>query len=179
MRRWLVLALSMLLVGSVSAVAFADDTTDGDDHVVESTDELNDKQMQRAHMLAAYFAPRLSDDDEGPAGEESEETVGEDAAVEALYEEFLDLRSGDDVVGWGALYKLTLLAEYLDRPLADVVAEFEADGWAFGQALKQMREDDEWQSENDTPRNLGQFKKDQRAERTEPKKKDKKDKKDR
>ena len=175
MRRWLVLVLSMLLVGSVSAAAFADETTDGDDHAVEFTDELNDKQMQRAHMLATYFAPRLSGGDEGPADGEPEGTVGEAAAVEALYEEFIDLRSGDDVVGWGALYKLTMLAEYRDQPLADVIAEFEADGGAFGQALKKMREDDEWQFENDTPRNLGQFKKEQRAEQAEPKKKDKKD----
>ena len=173
MRRWPVLAVSMLLVGSMSAMASADDTTDGDDHAAEFTEELNDKQMQRAHLLSAYFAPRLSGYGEGPADEESEETVGEDAAVEALYEEYIDFRSGDDVVGWGALYKLTMLAEYRDRPLADVVAEFEADGWAFGQALKEMREDDEWQSESNTPRNLGQFKKEHRAERTEARHKDK------
>ena len=167
MRRWIVLTLSLLLVGSMGAVAFADDEAPEGDESVESSGELADKQMQRAQSLADFFAPRLSGDAETVESGEPEEAADEDPAVDALTGEIVDLRIGDEVVGWGALYKLLLLAEYREQTLTDTVADFEGDGWAFGQVLKEMREDDDWQSENDTPRNLGQFKKEQRAEQTD------------
>jgi hypothetical protein len=167
MRRWLVLTVSLLLVGSMSAVAFADDEAPEGDESVESSGELADKQMQRAQSLADFFAPRLSGDVETVESGEPEEAADEDPAVDALTGEIVDLRIGDEVVGWGALYKLLLLAEYREQTLTDTVAGFEGDGWAFGQVLKEMREDDGWQSENDTPRNLGQFKKEQRAEQAD------------
>ena len=168
MRRWLVLTVSLLLVGSMSAVAFADDEAPDSDESVESSGELADKQMQRAQSLAEFFAPRLSGDGEVVEGGEPEEAADEDPAVDALTEVIVDFRTGEEIVGWGALYKLLLLAEYRDQTLTDTVAEFEGDGWAFGQYLKEMREDDEWQSETDTPRNLGQFKKEQRTEEPKP-----------
>ena len=167
MRRWLVLTVALLLVGSMSAVAFADDEAPEGDESVECSGELADKQMQRAHMLAEFFAPRLSGDVETVEGGEPEEVADEDPAIDALTGEIVDLRIGDEVVGWGALYKLLLLAEYREQTLTDTVAGFEGDGWGFGQYLKEMRGDDEWQSENDTPRNLGQFKKEQRVEQAD------------
>jgi hypothetical protein len=174
MRRWFVLTIAVLLVGSMSAVAFADDEAPEDDTSTESTDrgaELADKQIQRAHLLAEFFAPRLSGGDEAVEG--AEPADGDTAAV-ALYDEIVALRTGDTVVGWGALYKLMSLAEYSGQSVDDLVAEFEGEGWSFGQSLKEMRDDDEWQSDNDTPRNLGQFKKEQREnERPKPKKKSK------
>ena len=173
MRRWLVLTVSLLLVGSMGAVAFADDEAPDGGESAGSSGELADKQMQRAQMLADFFAPRLPGDVDIADGSEPDQSADDDPAVEALAGEIVDLRAGDDVVGWGALYKLLLLAEYREQTLTDVIAGFEGDGWAFGQSLKEMREDDEWQSENDTPRNLGQFKKEQRAEQAKPKAKHK------
>ena len=176
MRRWFVLTVVVLLVGSMSAVAFADDETPDDDTSTESVDhgaELADKQIQRAHLLAEFFAPRLPGDDEAAEGAEPDD---DDAAPEALYEEIVALRTGDTVVGWGALYKLMSLAEYHDQSLEELVGDFEGDGWSFGQALKEMRDDGEWQDASDTPRNLGQFKKEQReSERPKPKSKTKDD----
>ena len=169
MRRWLVLTMSLLLVGSMSAVAFADDEAPDGDESGETSGELADKQMQRAQSLAEFFAPRLSDGVGVVDGGEPEEAADEDPAVDALTEVIVDFRTGEEIVGWGALYKLLLLAEYRDQTLTDTVADFEGDGWAFGQYLKEMREDDEWKSETDTPRNLGQFKKEQRTEQPKPK----------
>ena len=157
----------------MSAVAFADDETPNpkDDTSTESVDhgaELADKQIQRAHLLVEFFAPRLTGGEDVAEGAEPGDG---DAAADALYDKIVALRTGDPVVGWGALYKLMSLAEYRGESLTDLVAGFESEGWSFGQSLKETRGDD-----GDTPRNLGQFKKEQReTERPKPKPKTKDD----
>ncbi len=73
MRRWFVLTVVVLLVGSMSAVAFADDETPDDDTSTESVDhgaELADKQIQRAHLLVEFFAPRLTGGEDVAEGAE-------------------------------------------------------------------------------------------------------------
>ena len=56
-----------------------------------------------------------------------------------------------------------LLAEFHGEDLESVVTELQADGgWAFGKAFKEVRNDAEWAATSDTPKNFGQFKKQQR-----------------
>jgi hypothetical protein len=149
MKRLMIIGFVVALVASVSAMAFADeDSTDGDT-------ELNDKQAQRALSLAEYFGPRLV---------EEGDPVDDEEAAGSLNDEIVDLRTGDTAVGWGAMYKLLLLAEYNGQDLGELVEELKAEGegWKFGQRLKEMRNDSDWKSSSDTPKNFGQFKKQQR-----------------
>ena len=174
MKRWFALTVALLLAVSMNAVAFADDDPDASPST-EDAGELADKQMQRAHMLADHFAPRLnSGGDPGETGA----ALGDDVAADELFGEIVELRTGDNVVGWGALYKLMMISEYKETNLENLITSLEAygTGWSFGQYLKELREDDEWQDATDTPRNLGQFKKEQR-EPDSPKAQSKKQKK--
>jgi hypothetical protein len=162
MRRLLVLLAAITVLGSMGA-AIADDDVDGLDDD-STTTELNATQDLKARMLAEYFSERLgggSGDGQDVAGDDGE-VAGEDVTpADALFEEIVALRTGDDTVGWGALYKLLLIAEANETTLADVVQTYGEDGWGFGQIFKALREENaEWRG--DTPRNLGQFKKQQR-----------------
>jgi len=150
LKRMIVIGMVVAVVASMGVMALADEAEPGD------AGELNDKQAQRALSLAEYFAPRLVAD-----GEVVED---EEAASDALNDQITEYRTGDNKIGWGAMYKLLILAEYNGQDLAELVAELQADGdgWKFGQALKQLRRDDDWKSSSDTPRNFGQFKKQQR-----------------
>lgn len=154
MRKILTLAVMVALFATMGA-ALADDHVEGDE--VEDSAELSDAQLVKAALLADYFGDRLGPDDGEPADPE------DTAAEEALEQEIIALRTGEDgiTVGWGALYKLLLVAEATDSSLVDVIAERGDGGWAFGTMLKALRDEDpDWRG--DTPRNLGQFKKQQR-----------------
>jgi hypothetical protein len=151
MKRWIVLMVAAAMVLSAGAIALADDH--GAD--VGDLGELNDKQQLRAENLASYFAPRLAEADAEPDEVE--------ASTQELLDQVVEYRTGDDRIGWGAMYKLMLLAEYRGEDLASVVADLQADGgWGFGKAFKEVRNNDEWAATSDTPKNFGQFKKQQR-----------------
>lgn len=150
MKRWTTLALSGALVLSMTALAVADEVDDA-----EAPSELNDKQVQRALSLAEFFAIRGGDEDP---------EFDPEAATSDLNDSIVELRTGEDTTGWGVIYKLLLLAEYHGQDLDELAAELRADGdgWKLGQWLKTMRQDEEWQDGSDTPKNFGQFKKQQK-----------------
>ena len=161
MRKLLTLLAVITVLGSMGA-AIADDDVDGGE---DSAIELNATQTLKAQLLAEYFSERLG----GGTGDGTTETgasavESDTTPADALFEEIVMLRTGDEVVGWGALYKLLLIAEANDTTLADVVSEYGEDGWGFGKIFRELRENAEdgtdWRG--DTPRNLGQFKKQQR-----------------
>ena len=152
MKRWLVAAMAAVLLVSMSAVAFADDEVEGD---AEDAVDLNEVQLWRAESLGSYFAERFAGEDAEPGDV--------DEAAEGLTETIVEFRTGDDRVGWGALYKLMLLAEYQGEDLSTVAERLRSDGgWGFGKAMKELRKDADWASESDTPKNFGQWKKQQR-----------------
>lgn len=150
MKRWATLALSGVLVLSMTALAVADEAEEA-----EAPSELNDKQVQRALSLAEFFAIRGGDEDP---------EFDPEAATTDLNDIVVELRTGDDSTGWGVIYKLLLLAEYNGQDLDELVTELrsDSDGWKLGQWLKTMRQDEEWQNGSDTPKNFGQFKKQQK-----------------
>ena len=131
-----------MFAASMAGAAVADDdVTETPEAESEAPHELNDAQMFKATMIADYFA-------------------GEDATEEDLQasvDAILEYRTGEEKVGWGAIYKLMLLSE------AGVEVEMGEDGWGFGQYFKQLRDEDpEWLG--DAPKNLGQLKKQARQE---------------
>lgn len=192
MRRWLAFALTATMVVAMATVAMADDEVPEFDDTVEDRGELADKQLQRARSLATYFsailpvAPIPEDAPDDATGEPSvsclvenaEEAGTVDDAASALCEVLVELRTGDERVGWGAMYKLLLLSQAKDVSLSELLAEFsESDeGWGFGKAFKELREGDDPDWRGDTPKNLGQFKKQERDTKSPhergPKKKD-------
>lgn len=139
MKKLLALAIAAMMFAAMGGTAIADDG-DGED-TDKSVLEASDVQVLRAMRLAEYF-------------EQDPEVVG-------------DLRMGngdeDSAIGWGALYKLLLLASategndlgaYLDS------GDFD-EGWGFGSLFKELKDSDpEWLG--DTPKNFGQWKKEQR-----------------
>lgn len=142
MKRWTILAMTMILALSVTTVAFADEHDEGE----TETTELNDKQMQRAANLAEYYAPHLEDGD-----------------AEALQEQIVALRTETPKVGWGVMYKLLRLSEYTGDDLDTLIEELRGEGgWGLGKAMKEMREDSEWKESSTSAKNFGQFKKEQR-----------------
>jgi hypothetical protein len=187
MKRWVMLAMVVVLIGAMSAGALADDSeATGDDAGSETTKTLSDAQLFKARMIADYFAPSDDTSDGTAEGEAEEptETSCEPAEpvepVEAVAEEAVEgpptagdlcvqivaLRTGEDTVGWGAIYKLMLLAQAWEMPLDEVVTTLRENsddgGWGFGKSFKQLRDDDyEW---GDTHTNLGQLNKETKAE---------------
>jgi hypothetical protein len=147
-----IIAIAAALFASTTAIAFADDPE------VEAetgeTRELNESQLLKARLLADYFADYIVGD--GAIGD----TTDEGAAVEEISE----LRSGDTVVGWGAMFKLLQLAKAKDVTLSQLLTEIAGDdrGWAFGHRFKELGEDDPRKIADDTPKNLGQLKKQER-----------------
>ncbi|MGI9667665.1 MAG: hypothetical protein ACR2N2_11335 [Acidimicrobiia bacterium] len=150
MKRWLVLAMTMVLAFSMSAAAIAGDHVD-DESAEAEQGELNDKQTMRAASLAGYFAPHLDDVEEA-----------------FLYEQITMLRTTEPKVGWGAMYKLLRLSEYTGQDLDVLIEELRADGgWGFGKAMKEMRTDADWKESSGTAKNFGQFKKQQREKNSD------------
>ena len=142
-KRWIAALMAAALVMAMAGTAMAADAEESD------STELNEVQMLRASALAGYFAP----------AEEGEDPSDED--VEALTETIVSLRHGEDrSVGWGVLYKLLLLSEFSEMGLSEYVESFDG-GWGLGKLMKEARDEDpEWTG--DKPKNLGQWKKQQR-----------------
>ena len=191
MRRWLAPLFAAMLLAAMTTVAMADDDVSEVDDTVEDQGELADKQLQRARSLATYFSVILpaAPSDEGAddaivgdaTGPCTVEEIGEsealDEGAEALCEVLVGLRTGDEKVGWGAMYKLLLLAQGNDVSLTELLAEYAAsdDGWGFGKAFKELRDGDDPDWLGDTPKNLGQFKKQERDDKPKPERGPKKD----
>ena len=139
LKRMAVVAVAASLFASAAAIALAEEHGAG-----TSTDETrapSDAQVRKAQLLADYM-------------------IGD--ATTPL-DEIIALRTGDTIVGWGAMFKLVQLAKAPDTPLlADLLAEFDEDGWAFGRRFKALS-DPPWELLDDAPRNLGQLMKQQRA----------------
>jgi hypothetical protein len=184
MKRWVMLAMVVVLLGAMSAGALADDTDVApDDAGSETTKTLSDAQLFKARMIADYFAPSDAAGDDTGEGEaeeptetscdpvESVEPVAEDAVDEPptagdLCVQIVALRTGEDTVGWGAIYKLMLLSQAWEIPLDEVVTTLRENsddgGWGFGKSFKELRDDDyDW---GDTHKNLGQLNKEKKAE---------------
>ncbi|GMQ98153.1 MAG: hypothetical protein BMS9Abin17_0659 [Acidimicrobiia bacterium] len=174
MKRVTILTTVLLFILSFSAIAFAGDEADdsGDDSASTEV-ELATAQLRKAQVIADYFAPFYV-----PTGEESTEgtalcTEAENvdaceadliaAATGDLTETIVMLRTGEPSIGWGALYKLMQIAAARDMTVGELLEEIgqDEDGgydFGFGQ-LRKTLSPDEMDTLNETPRNLGQLKK--------------------
>jgi hypothetical protein len=154
MKRIALVAVAVALFASTAAIAFADDTeTETDIDETSETRELNETQQWKAEMIAGYMEDVLAD------WLEPEPNFSLDQVTE--------LRTGDTVVGWGAMFKLIQLAELGEQSLTDLLAEIDSDdeGWAFGRRFKELK-DNGAESDDDAPKNLGQLKKQDKAKKT-------------
>ena len=159
MKRIALVAVAAALFASTAAIAFADDAeTETDMDETSETRELNETQMWKANMIADYMDELLAERLEGePLEPEAPSSL----------EQVIELRTGDTVVGWGAMFKLIQLAELGDQSLAELLAEIDGDddGWAFGKRFKELK-DEGYELDDDAPKNLGQLKKQDKAKKT-------------
>lgn len=164
MKRIALVAVAAALFASTAAIAFADDAeTETDMDETSETRELNETQMWKANMIADYMDDLLAERLEG----EPPESVPLEPAPPSSLDQVIELRTGDTVVGWGAMFKLIQLAELGDQSLAELLAEIDGDddGWAFGKRFKEL-EDKGAELDADAPKNLGQLKKQDKAKKT-------------
>jgi hypothetical protein len=139
MKRTALIAIAAMLFASTAAIAFADDT---DAHAeVAETPAPNEAQLRKAELLADYWIG-------GDA---------ESAVREAAVEELTSLRTGDTVIGWGAMFKLLQLEKATDWTLEELLEARETMG--FGRLFRDYDVD---RKDGDAPKNLGQLKKQQR-----------------
>jgi len=177
MKRVAIFATVLLLILSLTAIAFAGDTSDATDEDSASTEvELATAQLRKAQVIADYFAPFYV-----PTGEASDEfpeitgpcTETDDVdACEAgllatatgdLTETIVMLRVAEPSIGWGAMYKLMQIASAQEMTIDELLAEIgtNEDGdydFGFGQLRKELSSD-EIDILSETPKNLGQLKK--------------------
>jgi len=140
MKRIALIAIAVTLFASTATIAVADDTdVDAD---AGETRELSDAQLLKAKLLADY---RVEDD-------------SDDAAVEEAVLEITALRTGETVIGWGAMFKLLQLEKATDMTLAELVEAKQTSG--FGWMFREYGVD---KKDGDTPKNLGQLKKQNRG----------------
>ncbi|MFV1972033.1 MAG: hypothetical protein ACC683_13670, partial [Acidimicrobiia bacterium] len=130
------IAIAAALFASSAVIALADDT-DFDTETSE-TRELSEAQLLKAKLLADY-------------------SVDGDADQEAV-DEIVDLRTGDTVIGWGAMFKLLQLEKATDMTLAQLVEVKQTSG--FGWMFREYEVD---KKDGNTPKNLGQLKKQNRG----------------
>ncbi len=146
MRRFILLAVLILMVGAVVPAALADE---GDE---EGVSELSAAQQLKVDILADYFAPGFAEDPE------DEEAVEETRS--ALEEHVVGLRTGDPTVGWGAMFKLMAFADAKGLTVEELLAAVPiVDGeyeFSFGQMRKSLS-DDELDHLGDGARNFGQL----------------------
>ena len=145
MKRITIIAIAAALFASTAVIALADDA-DVDTETSE-TRELSDAQLRKIQLLADYVVGDGADP----------------ADTEAAAEELTSLRTGDTVIGWGAMFKLLQLAKATDTSLADLLADIDGDedGWAFGRRFKEL-DLNPGKPFDDAPKNLGQLKKQDR-----------------
>jgi hypothetical protein len=156
------IAAAIAMFASTAAIALADEATvspDGDEETAEER-VLNETQMWKVNLLADYWLG--GEEGEPSEDEESESAAGDEAGTEpTIAEEIEALRTGETIVGWGAMFKLMQLAKAYDISLTEAAEMRDADeGWAFGRRFKELGDDEaELASPEDSPKNLGQLKK--------------------
>jgi hypothetical protein len=162
MNRMTILVAVAALFASTATIALAGDADEGVESEPETSEarELNVAQMQKVNLLADYWLRGEKTTDESP---EADEAVSEPS----IEDEIEALRTGDIVVGWGAMFKLMQLARaYGDEmTLTDVVSHIRAadEGWAFGRRFKELSpEQADLARPEGSPKNLGQLKKQDR-----------------
>ncbi len=161
MKRIAIVAIAAALFASTAAIAFADDTDEEAESESVVTQELNDKQMMKARLLADYMIGDVVVDEEDEAA-----VAAAAAAADAATEEIVALRTGDPAVGWGALFKLTQLAKAYGVDLEVFLADYgEGDEWGFGELFKNLDDDQKALLDGDA-KNFGQLKKQAKEPKT-------------
>jgi hypothetical protein len=171
MKRIAVIAAAIAMFASTAAIALADEAAESPGDEPESSEErvLNETQMWKVNILADYWLSGEEAVDVASDGEEAESALSIEEKIRAEIEA---LRTGEIVVGWGAMFKLMQLAKLYEPAMSFTeVAEMIRDsdeGWAFGRRFKKLaeeREDEaELESDDDSPKNFGQLKKQYREE---------------
>jgi hypothetical protein len=171
MKRMTILVAVAALFASTAAIALAGDADEGVESEPETSEarELNVAQMQKVNILADYWLSGHEDGDDPEEGDPAETSDGEPAEDEMSIENEIEaLRTGEIVVGWGAMFKLMQLARAYDMSLTEIVSmikEEESGGWAFGRRFKALTDDEaKLAHPDDAPKNLGQLKKQDREE---------------
>lgn len=163
MKRLTILIATVALFASMATIAFADDATEGESET-ETERELNEAQMWKVNLLADYWMSGEEIDESSESGVTEGEGAEEEVSIE---DEIEALRTGETVVGWGAMFKLMQLARAYETSLTEVVSMVkDADeGWAFGRRFKELDEDQENLARPEGhAKNLGQLKKQYREE---------------
>lgn len=156
MKRIAIIAIAMALFISTASIAFAGDN-DSHPDTEPSTDtdearELSAAQARNALLLANYMITDYPLDEGTP-------TVLNEGAAALAGKELAALRTGDTVIGWGAMFKLLQLAKATNMTLSKLLDTFETDeGWGFGRLFKDLVDDQPALLE-EGPKNLGQLKK--------------------
>ncbi len=177
MKRVPIFTTVLLLILSLTAIAFAGDETDdtGDDSASTEV-ELATAQLRKAQVIADYFSPFYvatgEVSDEIPEGTdpctETEDVDTCEAELLAtatgdLTETIVMLRAAEPSIGWGAMYKLMQIASAKGMTIDELLAEIGTDedgdyDFGFGQLRKELSSD-EIDILSETPKNLGQLKK--------------------
>jgi len=166
MKRIAVVAAAVAMFASTAAIALADEATESPGDEPESNEErvLNETQMWKVNVLANYWLSGEEAVDVASDVEEAESAVSIEEEIKAEIEA---LRTGEIVVGWGAMFKLMQLARLHDPEMSlTEVAEMIRDadeGWAFGRRFKELAEEGEDEAElvrpEDSAKNFGQLQK--------------------
>jgi hypothetical protein len=157
MKRMTILVAVAALFVSTATIALAGDAEDGAESVPEASEvrELNETQMWKVILLADYWL----------SGSEAEEDSTEGTAAEpgpTIEDEIVALRTGEIVVGWGAMFKLMQLAKAHDSTLSALVEQIKDsdEGWAFGRRFKKPDDgESELARSEGSAKNFGQLKK--------------------
>jgi hypothetical protein len=152
MKRIAILLAVVAMFVSTATIALADDDVDVDaDDAVETSEprEFNEAEVQKLDALAGFLVDEPSA--EGDSG------VPARTQIE-------DLRYGDPATGWGAIFKLLQLAKASDTSLSELLEEIDGEGWGFGWRFKAI--DVPVKADDDAPKNFGQLKKQNKAEKS-------------
>lgn len=162
MKRIAVIAAAIAMFASTAAIALADEPPESPEAETATSEErvLNESQMWKVNVLVDYWLRG----EEG--GDESSE--GGTASTEPSIEEEVEaLRTGEIVVGWGAMFKLMQLARAYDKSFTEVAEMIKEadDGWAFGRRFKDLdSKEAELARPEDSAKNFGQLQKQNREE---------------
>jgi len=164
MKRIAVIAAAVAMFASTAAIALADEATESPGDEPESNEErvLNETQMWKVNVLANYWLSGEEAVDVASDVEEAESAVSIEEEIKAEIEA---LRTGEIVVGWGAMFKLMQLARASDKSFTEIAEMIrDADeGWAFGRRFKELAEEGEDEAElvrpEDSAKNFGQLQK--------------------
>jgi hypothetical protein len=159
------------MFASTAAIALADEAAESPGDEPESSEErvLNETQMWKVNVLADYWLSGEEAADDSSESAETESRDGDEAGTElsikdGIKAEIEALRTGEIVVGWGAMFKLMQLARLYDSDksftdLAEMIKEAD-EGWAFGRRFKGLGDDEaELASAEGSAKNFGQLQK--------------------